>query len=81
MIKNMKFQLNKSAMSSCNASGTTDDVTQQPTQANDKGNLRSDLLGEFGRLGPLRKELKIRGQIGETGQKVIYQPDTSDQTD
>ena len=68
-------------MSSCNASGTTDDVTQQPTQANDKGNLRSDLLGEFGRLGPLRKELKIRGQIGETGQKVIYQPDTSDQTD
>ena len=44
----------KSTMSSSNANGTTD-VTQQPIQANDEGNLRSDI--------------KVRGQIGEAGQK------------
>ena len=47
----------------------TTDVTQQQIQANGEGNLRSDLLREFGMLSPLRKELKIRGQIGEAGQK------------
>ena len=51
-----------------NADETTD-VTQQPIQAHGEGNLRSDLLREFGMLSPLRKELKIRGQIGEAGQK------------
>ena len=52
----------------------TTDVTQQQIQAHDEGNLRSDLLREFGMLSPLRKELKIRGQIGEAGQKdkLIY---------
>ena len=47
----------------------TTDVTQQQIQANGEGNLRSDLLREFGMLSPLRKELKIKGQIGEAGQK------------
>ena len=60
----------KSTMSSSNGNADeTTDVTQQPIQANGEGNLRSDLLREFGMLSPLRKELKIRGQIGEAGQK------------
>ena len=40
-----------------NADETTD-VTQQPIQAYGEGNLRSELLREFGMLSPLRKELK-----------------------
>ena len=62
----------KSTMSSsnCNPNGTTG-VTQQPVQANGEGNLRSDLLREFGMLSLLTKELKIRGQIGEAGQKAV----------
>ena len=60
----------RSSMSSSNGNADeTTDVTQQPIQANSEGNLRSDLLTEFGMLSPLRKELKIRGQIGEAGQK------------
>ena len=47
----------------------TTDVTQQQIQANGEGNLRSDLLREFDMLSPLRKELKIRGEIGEADQK------------
>ena len=50
----------KSTMSSSNDNADeTTDVTQQPIQANGEGNLRSDLLREFGMLSPLRKELKI----------------------
>ena len=60
----------KSTMSSsnCNPNGTTG-ATQQPVQANGEGDLRSDLLREFGMLSLLTKELKIRGQVGEAGQK------------
>ena len=47
----------------------TTDVTQRQIQANGEGNLRPDLLREFDMLSPLRKELKIRGEIGEAGQK------------
>ena len=47
----------------------TTDVTQRQIQANGEGNLRSDLLREFDMLSPLRKELKIRGEIGEADQK------------
>ena len=52
----------------------TTGVTQQQIQANGEGNLRSDRLREFGMLSPLRKELKIRGQVGEAGQedKLTY---------
>ena len=38
-------------MSSSNADGTTY-VTQQPIQANEEGNLRSDLLRESSILSP-----------------------------
>ena len=57
-------------MSSFSANRTTD-VTQQPVQANDKGNLRSDLLIKFDYniLSTPRKEPKIRSQISEVGQK------------
>ena len=47
----------------------TTGVTQQQIQANGEGNLRSDCLRKFGMLSALRKELKIRGQVGEAGQK------------
>ena len=57
-------------MSSSNGNADeTTDVTQQPIQSNGEGNLRSDLLRNFGMLSSLKKELKIRGQIGEAGQK------------
>ena len=60
----------KSTISSSNGNADeTNGVTQQPIQANGVSNLRSDLLREFGMLSPLRKELKIRGQMGEAGQK------------
>ena len=71
----------KSTMSSSNANRTTEPI-QQPIQATDKSNLRSDLMGEFGMLSLLRKELKIMGQIVKIGQRQadICQPDASDQT-
>ena len=57
-------------MSSSNGNADeTADVTQQPIRANDEGNLRSDLLREFDMLSLPTKELKIRGRIGEAGQK------------
>ena len=60
----------KSTMSSSNGNvdGNTE-VTQQPVQANDEGSLRSHFLREFDMLSPLKKELKIRGQIIKAGQK------------
>ena len=58
----------KSIMSTSNANRTTDAI-QQPIQANDKGNVRSYHLKEFRMLSPLKRELKIRGEIGDTGQK------------
>ena len=60
----------KSTMSSSNGNADeTTNVTQQPIQANGESNLRLDLLREFGMLSPLKKELKIRDQIGKAGQK------------
>ena len=56
----------KSNMSS---SDETTDIAQQPIQAYGEGNLSSDLLREFDMLSPLRKEVKIKGQIDEPGQK------------
>ena len=70
------------SLSNDNADETTG-VTSQPIQANGKGNLRSDLLWEFGMLSPLRKELKVRGlnrRDRPERQADICQPDASDQT-
>ena len=50
-------------------SDETTDIAQQPIQAYGEGNLSSDLLREFDMLSPLRKEVKIKGQIDEPGQK------------
>ena len=58
-------------MSSPDASADeTTDVTQQQIQPNGEGNLRSALLMDFDKLSPLRKEPKIRSQIGEAGKKT-----------
>lgn len=45
----------------------TDDTDDQNTGEGNK--FSSAILRELGMLSPLRKELKIRGQIGEAGQK------------
>ena len=64
-----KVAVQSTISSSYHITDKTTDVTQRQIQANGEGNLRSDLLREFDMLSPLRKELKIRGEIGEAGQK------------